>query len=464
MDNFIKPALIDRGRIDLVDKVLIGCGAGFAGDRFDAAEAILDAFEGERAPRYLMFECLGERTLALAAAARAADPAAGFSPYLDRYLAPILARAMAMGVRIVANLGAANPAGGAARVLALAAELGAPTPRVAWVEGDDLTATMSDAAIRAAPRLDGAALIDRPIRAANAYLGAAPVAEALATGADVVLVGRTTDSALALGPLIREFGWSDLDRLAAGVICGHLLECGAQVTGAYFADPGFKDVADLAHVGFPIAEVASDGVFTVGKPDGTGGRVDRATVTEQLLYEMHDPAAYLTPDATVDVTDVQLIETAPDRVRVEGVRGRAPPETLKATVCVDGGFLAEAEMSYAGPNAAARAELAAKIVEARMREAGIEARLGVDLLGAGGTFGRGVRRAPTRSEEVRLRLAMIADDRADAERLTEELQALYCSGPAAGGGFRARVTSEIATGSILVPRGAARPVVRTLGR
>ncbi|MEM8752214.1 MAG: acyclic terpene utilization AtuA family protein, partial [Pseudomonadota bacterium] len=207
-----------------------------------------------------------------------------------------------------------------------------------------------------------------------------------------------------------------------------------------------------------------DGVFTVGKPDGTGGRVDRATVTEQLLYEMHDPAAYLTPDATVDMTDVQLIETATDRVRVEGVRGRAPPETLKATVCVDGGFLAEAEMSYAGPNAAARAELAAKIVETRMREARIEAPLGVDLLGAGGTFGRGRRRAPTQADEVRLRLAMIADDRADAERLTEELQALYCSGPAAGGGFRARVTSEIATGSILVPRGAARPVVRTLGR
>lgn len=438
----------------MTTKVLIGCGAGFAGDRFEAAGPILDRFAGETCPRYLMFECLGERTLALAQAELRRDPALGFSPFLDRYLAPVLGRAMATGTRIVSNLGAANPVAGARRTQALAREIGASIPRVAIVLGDDLRAQISDHDIRALPRLDGAALIDRPIVAANVYLGAEPVRDAIATGADIVLVGRTTDSALALGPLMHEFGWSDFDRLAAGTIVGHLLECGGQITGAYFADPGFKDVPDLAHVGFPIAEVAGDGTFVVTKPKGTGGCVTRATVTEQLLYEMHDPAAYRVPDVTCDVTRLTLAEDGTDRIRVSGIHGSGPPDTLKATVSVDNGWMAEAEMSYAGPNALARAELAADIVETRVREAGVEDALGVDILGAGATFGRGRKRtwqsAP--DGDYRVRLALISDDRNHATLVIEELQALYCSGPAGGGGFRSSLSPQIATASVLVPR------------
>ncbi|MEM1047946.1 MAG: acyclic terpene utilization AtuA family protein [Pseudomonadota bacterium] len=436
------------------DGVRIGCGAGFAGDRFDAAVPIVREFSADPGADYLMFECLGERTLALAQAARARDPDRGYSPFLDRYLAPILGDVLEAGIRVVSNLGAANPKAGARRVQALAREQGLRPPAVAIVSGDDLRNGFPDADLRSRPRLDGAHLFDRPIVAANVYLGATPLRDALATGAPIVLVGRTTDSALALGPLMHEFAWDadDLDRLAAGTICGHLLECGAQVTGAYFADPGFKDVPDLAHVGFPIAEIASDGRFVLSKPADTGGVIDRATVTEQVLYEMHDPAAYLVPDVTADITGMVLEDLGGDRVAVSGVRGHAPPADLKATLCVENGWMAEAEMSYGGPNATARARLAGEIVTTRLREAGLSERIAVDLIGEHSVMQGTGAPAEAMTSIVRLRLAMHAEAPDTARALIEELQALYCSGPAGGGGFRSQLSPQVATGSILVPR------------
>ncbi|MEM6745371.1 MAG: acyclic terpene utilization AtuA family protein, partial [Pseudomonadota bacterium] len=295
------------------------------------------------------------------------------------------------------------------------------------------------------------------------YLGAREVAEALETGCDVLLVGRTTDSALALGPLIHEFGWgeAELDRLAAGTLVGHLLECGGQVTGAYFADPGFKDVEDLAHVGFPLAEVRADGSAVITKAPGTGGCVTPATVTEQILYEMHDPAAYLVPDVTLDVTGVALEQEGPNRVRVTGARGRRPPKTLKATVCVEAGFLGEGELTYAGPNGYARARLAADVVAERLRSLGVQHRAGFDILGAGAVHDRGdLARTDARElpldGEYRMRAAMMAPDRASAQTLVDEVNSLYCSGPAAGGGFRGYVTPQVATASVLVPRDQVR--------
>ncbi len=434
--------------------VRIGCGAGFAGDRFDAAQPIVREFAAKPGADYLMFECLGERTLAIAQQERVRDPERGYSAFLDRYLGPILGDVLDAGIRIVSNLGAANPAAGARRIQALARERGLHPPPVAIVSGDDLRNGFSDTDLRHQTSLDGAHLFDRPILAANAYLGAAPVRDAVATGAPIVLVGRTTDSALALGPLMHEFGWSptDFDRLAAGTICGHLLECGAQVSGAYFADPGFKDVPDLAHVGFPIAEIAADGGFILSKPAGTGGMIDRATVTEQVLYEMHNPAAYLVPDVTADITGMVLDDLGGDRVAVSGVRGHRPPADLKATLCVENGWMAEAEMSYAGPNATARARLAGEIVTTRMRETGIEEPIAIDLIGEP-PAPQGTGKAPeAMASTVRLRLAMNAQDREVACALIDELQALYCSGPAGGGGFRSHLSPQIATGSILVPR------------
>jgi len=440
-------------------KVFVGCGAGFAGDRFDAAGPVVDTLSRCDGERFLIFEVLAERTLAIAQRLRGETPDGGYSPYLDHYLEPILARAKANHVRVVTNMGAANPLGAAKRVHAIAAKQGVEGLRVAVVSGDDLLAVHSVEIIRDQPTIEGLSLADREIVAANAYLGARPIADALALDADVVLVGRTTDAALTLGPLLHVFGWAgnDWDRLAQGTLAGHLLECGAQVTGAYFADPGFKDVPDLAEVGFPIAEIDASGDIVITKADDTGGLVSRATVIEQVLYEIHDPAAYLTPDVTLDLGQVQVEEVAPNRVRLTGALGKPPPSTLKATVSVDGGWLGEGEITYAGPNALARAELAASVVRRRCQILGIQEALRVDIHGAGGVYDNdmGSRRAAQdmpKDGEYRVRAAVRSRDREVAQRVSDEVLSLYCSGPAAGAGVRQSVGEQVSTASILIGR------------
>ena len=439
-------------------KVYIGCGAGFAGDRFDAAVPIVKALADVKGERFLIYEVLAERTLAIAQRLKRENPDQGYSPFLDIYLPLVLADCHRHGIRIVTNMGAANPLGAARRVHALARELGIRGLKVAAVTGDDLLATLSEQDIRREPIIEGIALDDRPIVAANAYLGARPVADALATGAHVVLVGRTTDAALSLGPLMHVHGWqaSDLDLLAQGTACGHLLECGAQVSGAYFPDPGFKDVPDFDRVGFPIAEVEADGSLVITKPPGTGGLVSRATVIEQLLYEVHDPHNYLTPDVVLDIGDVEVMDVGANRVGVSGARGKVAPATLKATVCVDAGWLGEGEISYAGPNALARAELAASVVRARCRAIGIGEPVRVEVLGSGAIFdsnGR-ARRPPIASaaEEYRVRAAVRSANRKVAQQVSDEVLSLYCSGPAGGAGVRQHVSPQVSTASILIDR------------
>jgi hypothetical protein len=447
-------------------KVYIGCGAGFAGDRFDAAVPIVATLAKAQGERFLIYEVLAERTLAIAQKLRRDDPDKGYSPFLDAYLPLVLADCHRYGIRIVTNMGAANPLGAARRVHALARELGIKGLKVAAVTGDDLLATLSETQVRAHPIIEGIALGERPIIAANVYLGAQPVAEALATGAHVVLVGRTTDAALSLGPLLHVHGWrtDELDRLAQGTVCGHLLECGAQVTGAYFPDPGFKDVPDLANVGFPIAEVGADGDLVVTKAANTGGLVSRATVIEQILYEVHDPHNYLTPDVVLDIGEVTVEEVGPNRVRVQGALGKPPPATLKATVCVDAGWLGEGEISYAGPNALARAELAASVVRARCRTIGITDPVRVEVLGTqaildGNTQQRRPRVSTAADGEYRVRAAVRSGTRKVAQQVADEVLSLYCSGPAAGAGVRQSVTTQIATASILVDRTQVKPAV-----
>ncbi|MGZ5848768.1 MAG: acyclic terpene utilization AtuA family protein, partial [Ramlibacter sp.] len=282
-----------------MDTLNVGCAAGFSGDRTDAAAAVVRTLVRRGGPAVLIFETLAERTLALAQLARRNDPEAGFEPLLDLMLAPVLADCLRHGIRIVSNFGAANPRGAARRIRALAREQGLRVPRVAVVEGDDVSGPEHRADLLQALGPQGAGLA---VVSANAYLGAEAIAAALRAGAEIVVTGRVADPSLTLGPALAHFGWApdDWDRLARGTMAGHLLECGAQVCGGYYADPGFKDVPDLAHVGFPIAAIDANGDCTITKADGTGGCVDTHTVTEQLLYEVHDPAAYLSPDVVAD--------------------------------------------------------------------------------------------------------------------------------------------------------------------
>jgi hypothetical protein len=447
----------------------IGAGAGFAGDRTDAAGPVAAALARCDGPRFLMFECLAERTLALSQLERRRDPALGFNPALDRFVGPVLAACLRDKIKIVGNFGAANPRGAAERILALAREQGLKAPRIAVVEGDDLAGVLSPQEL-AARETDGAILRGASeIVAANVYLGGEPIAQALGEGADIVVTGRVADSALALGPLMHAFGWKggDWDRLAAGTLAGHLLECGAQVTGGYFADPPFKPVAGMADIGYPIAEVERSGDMVITKPAGTGGRVDRQTVVEQILYEIHDPAAYLAPDVVLDLTGVTVEETGRDRVRVTGARGRPAPETLKATVCIDGGVLGEAEISYAGPSAVARARLAAETVAERMKRRVPDLQFRVDAIGLlsvlGDNAGAFARASNAEPADVRLRFAAQSMTAAEVEILMDEVEGLYCAGPAGGAGVRRRLTPRLTSASCLIERKFARPRVTMIG-
>jgi hypothetical protein len=436
--------------------LLIGNGAGFSGDRLDVAEPVVRTLIARGGPAAMTFETLAERTLALGVLARQTNPEAGYEPALMPLLRPVLGLCLEAGIPIVGNFGAANPRGAAAAIARLAAGLGLAPPRIAVLEGDDVREVLDD------PRIawEGGARPERPIIAANAYLGAFPIAEALRAGAEIVVTGRIADPALALGPLIAHFGWreDDLDALAVGTLAGHLLECGAQVTGGYFGDPGVKDVPAPEAIGFPIAEVTADGTITVTKADTPGGLVDRRTVTEQILYEVHDPAAYLTPDVTLDITGVTVAEVTRDTVAVRGARGHARPPTLKATVSTEGGFLGEGEITYAGPNALARARLAATTLRPRLTA--LPVRLRIDLLGLQAVFDSddGARGGPLAPDgEVRVRLAALAENRATAEAAAREVLSLYCCGPAGGGGVRTSVIRRVATTSALIPRDLVRP-------
>jgi hypothetical protein len=433
----------------------IGCAAGFSGDRTDAAAPVVCALAESGGPAVLIFETLAERTLALAQLERRRQPDAGYEPLLDELLRPILADCLSAGIRIVSNFGAANPPGAARRIHQLARELGLQPPRIAVIEGDDVSGEDHRTALRGAlgPASDGLQIVS-----ANAYLGAEAIAAALGAGAQVVVCGRVADPSLTVGPALAHFGWrsDDWDRLARATMAGHLLECGAQVTGGYYADPGYKDVPGLARLGYPIAEIDDNGDCTISKPSGTGGRIDEHTVKEQLLYEVHDPAAYLTPDVVADITAARVQQIGPDRARLTGVRGHPRPAALKVNVFHETGWLAEGEISYAGARAEARARLAGDVLKERLTGLGP---LRVDLIGVASVFaddgGRWLAAHSTGdTRDVRLRVALNHSERGAAERLTREVTALYCCGPAGGGGVRTGLRPRLGTVSCLLPRDA----------
>ncbi|HYF07218.1 MAG TPA: acyclic terpene utilization AtuA family protein, partial [Acetobacteraceae bacterium] len=280
----------------MTENFLVGNGAGFSGDRVDAPIPVVRSLIARGLPAALFFETLGERTVALAQLERRRDPELGYEPMLERLLEPILADCVRHRIPILGNFGAANPPAAARLIARLARRLGLPELRIGLVTGDDV---MGGVDLDALPVHEADAALDMSawrLVAANAYIGAAPLVEALRGGADIVVAGRTSDPALAIAPLLHHFGWAadDWDRLAVGAACGHLLECGSQVTGGVFWDPGYKDIPDPANIGFPIAEVSRHVGLVITKPEDTGGIVDLRTIKEQLLYELHDPSEYIT--------------------------------------------------------------------------------------------------------------------------------------------------------------------------
>lgn len=438
---------------------LLGSGAGFSGDRTDAALPVVAELIRRGQPCALVFETLGERTLAAAHRAMRESPQAGFEPLLEELLAPVLEDCLDNGIAILGNFGAANPEGACEVIARLARQVVRADVRIGRVQGDDIRARLAGLDLQPWEAETQALPGPEQLISANVYLGALPLTQALELGAQVVVTGRVADPSLFLAPLVHHFGWAwdDWDRLAAGTMAGHLGECGAQVSGGYFADPGIKDVAGLATLGYPIIEVEEDGRLIVTKPPGTGGCVTERTVKEQLLYEVHDPAAYLTPDVVVDLSGAHVRQIGPDRVEVCGIRGRPAPSRLKTTVCYEGGWQGEAEISYAGPNALARARLAGQVLRERLTfRAPPALRKRLDIIGHASVFdddtGTLQHEAAGSDGDYRLRLAVEHAEKCWVERATQELLALYCAGPAGGGGVRRNFLRRVFTASYLVKR------------
>jgi hypothetical protein len=438
--------------------IRIGSGAGYSGDRIEPAVELAEKGDIQ----YLVFECLGERTVALAQQARLKDPESGFDPLLEERMRAVLPICAANGIKIVTNMGAANPLAAARKTASLAKSMGLSL-KVAAVVGDDVldACKQGDLAIM---EFDGTiGQLGNRLISANAYLGAAPMADALSRGADVVITGRGSDPALFLAPLIHAFGWpmDDWNLLGKGIVCGHMLECAGQVTGGYFADPHFKDVEGLARLGFPIGEVGEDGSLVITKVDGSGGAVTAQTCKEQLLYEVHDPTRYLQPDVIADFSQVEIEEIGRDRVRISGGGGRERPATLKVSVGYVDSFIGEGQMSYAGPGALARGRLALDIVRERLKLTGVAANeLRFDLIGVDSLHGAQVSVRANEPYEVRVRVSGRTENLREAIRIGNEVETLYTNGPAGGGGATKSARDVVAVASVLLPRELALPQVQ----
>lgn len=436
----------------------IGAGAGYSGDRIPPAVELAEKGQLD----YLVFECLAERTIALAQLERSKDPSAGFDPMLQARIRAVLPACIRQGVRIISNMGAANPLQAGQAVLAVARELGLPQVKVAVVMGDDVLTSLMQTGM-ALPVLESTQTLgdlQTHLISANAYLGADALLPALQSDAQVIITGRVADPALFLAPLMHHFGWAhdDWARLGKGVLVGHLLECAGQITGGYFADPGYKDVPDLARLGFPLAEVSACGDAVITKVAGSGGCVTVATCTEQLLYEIENPARYLQPDVVADFSQVVLTQLGPDRVQVTGGQGHPRTDSLKVTVGYRDGFIGEGQISYAGPGAQARGQLALDVVRQRLADAGLAGFEGrYELIGVNAILGPDSQTPDTQAHEVRARVALRVPSLSQAQHVAHEVEALYTNGPAGGGGATRAVREVIAAAAVLMQRHAVSP-------
>ena len=424
--------------------VRIGCGAGFSGDRLEPAAVLVK--EGKL--DYLVLECLAERTIALAQKRKAADPMRGYDPLLERRMEVLLPLLKQHGVKLLTNMGAANPVAAAEAVIALAKRLGIAL-KVAAVIGDDVLHTISGEE----PSMEtGKALVHSgELLSANAYLGADVILPALQTGADVIITGRVADPSLVVAPLVHEYGWSldDAERIGKATVIGHLMECAGQISGGYFADPVKKPVEGLDTLGHPFVDVYLDGSATISKVGGTGGVINLATAKEQLLYEVTNPYEYITPDVVADFTTVTLHQKEKDRVSIKGGGGKRKPDTLKVSVGYKAGFVGKGEITYAGQQALERAQLAGETIRKWLqnRFAGLR----VDYIGCTSvhpaSFGKSCNPC-----EIRLRVAGKAPTAAESAMIGEEVEALYTNGPAGGGGVRKYVTEIVGIVSTLIDK------------
>ena len=436
--------------------IRIGSGAGYGGDRLEPAIELIRKGNLD----YIIFECLAERTIALGQLAKKHDPKAGYNSLLEYRMKGILEAIKEHPVKVITNMGSANPQAAAEITAAMAKDAGLKGLKIACVSGDDvlgiLPSYMDETVMETGEPLSSLA---DSIVSANAYLGAPAIVEALKAGADIIITGRVADPSLVVAPLMYEFGWKkdDWDLLGKGTIAGHLLECAGQVTGGYFADPGVKDVPDLWNLGFPIAIVGEDGSLEITKLEDAGGCVTTDTVKEQILYEIQDPSCYPTPDCCADFKNVRVEQLGKDRVGVYGVSGNPNNGKYKLSIGYQDCWIGEGQISYCGSTAKERAELAGEIVKKRLEVRGCRySELRIELMGVNSLYGW---EDSSSLREVRLRAAARTADKANADIIGQEVEALYTNGPGGGGGATKSSREVISVASILIPQDAVKTKV-----
>jgi hypothetical protein len=436
-------------------KIRIGAGAGYAGDRIEPAIEIMEKGNLD----YIIFECLAERTIAIGQLQKINNPSKGYNELLEYRMKKILPVWAEKKVKVITNMGSANPLAAARVVKKLAEDMGIKGLKIAAVLGDDIFKSiekyMDNEVLETGDKLE---TIKSQIISANAYIGVEGIIEALKNNADIIITGRVADPSLTVAPLMFEFGW-EKDNFAAlgkGTLAGHLLECGGQVTGGYFADPGYKDVPDLWNLGFPIAEISEDGEIVVTKLEEAGGMVTPATCKEQMIYEIHDPSQYYTPDVIADFSNVTMEEIGKDKVLVKGATGKAKTGLFKVSVGYKDCYIGEGEISYGGSGAYERAKLAGEVIEKRLKLVGVPVEeLRIDFIGVNSLYKNSISNSMNEGrvdfKEVRLRIAARTLNKEDAKIIGNEVEALYTNGPAGGGGVAKNIKEIVSIASVFVP-------------
>jgi hypothetical protein len=450
--------------------VRVAAGQGFWGDWLEAPRRQVEGGPID----YLMLDYLAEVTMSILQKQKERDPKMGYARDFIGAIDSVLPAIVERGVRVIANAGGVNPVSCAHAVKDLAGARGAGGKvKIGVVTGDDLLPRLDDLMARGhalANMETGEPLSDVRDRvlSANAYIGSTPIVEALARGAQVVVTGRSTDTALTMAPLRFEFGWSpdDWNKLAAGIVAGHIIECGAQCSGGNCLID-WRDVPDLANVGYPIVNAHADGTFEISKHPGTGGRISVPTVTEQLVYEMGDPHSYITPDVVADFTTIKLEQVGPDRVRVFGIGGRPPTDKLKVSIAYRAGFKAVGTLVYAWPDALEKAQAADRVLRERLDRLGLRFdKILTEFVGASATHGPLAGAPNADLPEVQLRFGVRGEDRAAVERFTREIAPLVLNGPPSVTGFaggRPKVEEIVAYWPALIDKTEVATAVEVIG-
>ena len=447
--------------------VRVGAGQGFWGDDIDAPRRQVEGGQLD----YLMLDYLAEVTMSILQKQKERDPSLGYARDFVGAMESVMPAVTERGVKVIANAGGVNPPACAAAVMSVAEKAGAKGKlRIGVVTGDDLLSRLDDLIAKghSLANMDtGEALstVRDRVLSANAYIGSEPIIDALSKGANVVITGRSTDTALTMAPIRHEFGWkaAQWDQLAAGIVAGHIIECGAQCSGGNCLYD-WQSIPDLANVGYPLVEACADGSFVVTKHPNTGGRVSVRTVTEQLVYEMGDPRSYITPDVIADFTTIHLEDAGRDRVRVYGIQGTPPTDKLKVSIAYRAGFKAVGTLVYAWPDALDKAKLADRVLRERLQRLGLRFdRILTEFVGASATHGKLAgdnRNAP----EVQLRVG-VRGEKAAVERFTREIAPLVLNGPPSVTGFaggRPKVEEIVAYWPALIEKSVVKTSVEII--